>query len=167
MVFRASFVALCVIAVDVLASGCARPSDGARLSGAPPDLELRAKADHAQPDPSYTPGTLCKDTDAYFDGYRYKEQVPHCQRHVTKEMKLTISANYGLDEADWSSYEFDHYLPLGIGGSTDVDNLWPEPKDEAAGKDKLENDLYREMDAGTITQEDAVRQIRDWQLRVR
>jgi len=120
------------------------------------------RSEYAQPDPEFTPGTLCQDTDKYFDGYRYAEHVAHCKRHVTKAMKLEIAKNYGVDEADFSDYEFDHYLPLGIGGSTDVSNIWPQPIDEAKVKDKLENQLYEEMKDGDVSQADAVQQIRDW-----
>jgi hypothetical protein len=32
----------------------------------------------------------------------------------------------------------DHLIPLGIGGADTDNNLWPQPKEEAELKDKLE-----------------------------
>jgi hypothetical protein len=62
----------------------------------------------------------------------------------------------------FSNYEFDHLIPLGIGRSDDESNIWPEPIDQASVKDKLEDELYRELAAGTITQADAVAQMLAW-----
>ena len=80
-------------------------------------------------------------------------------------MKKQVAEHYGIPQSDWSKYEFDHLIPLCIGGDSHVDNLWPEPRDgqENSGeKDKLENSLYQQMKAGTITQADAVKQIYAW-----
>lgn len=118
----------------------------------------------AQPDWTYTPGNLCTPSDPNFKEYRYPEHVAYCNRNVTKDMKLQIAAHYGVPQADWSNYEFDHLIPLGIGGDSSMDNLWPQPRGgtESDGKDKLENDLYKQLATGSITQKEAVRQIHDW-----
>jgi hypothetical protein len=83
---------------------------------------------------------------------------------VTLQMKLDISAHYGVPRDTWSNYEFDHLIPLGIGGDSSDDNLWPQPRDPANSmdKDKLEFELYKEMAAGTITQAEAVKRIYGW-----
>ena len=117
------------------------------------------------PDASYTPGHLCSPSDPNFKEYRYKEHIPYCNRNVTQQMKTEIAAHYGVPQANWSGYEFDHLIPLAIGGDSSIDNLWPQPHgdpDGSNGKDKLEDLLYREMAAGTITQAEAVRQIYGW-----
>jgi hypothetical protein len=80
-------------------------------------------------------------------------------------MKVTIAAHYGVPQADWNGYEFDHLIPLACGGDSSIDNLWPQPHgdpDGSNGKDKLEDLLYREMLAGSITQAQAVQQIYGW-----
>lgn len=141
-------LALLVLAI----TGCGSPQS---------TLSSSSLTKHKHPNAS-TPGKLCSGSDTYFDGYRYKEQIAHCARHVTKTMKLDISKNYGIDEADWGKYEFDHWYPLAIGGSTDIENIFPEPIDEATIKDKLEDQLYHQMDRGEITQEGAIRQIDEW-----
>ena len=73
-----------------------------------------------------------------------------------------IGAAYGIPQAQWSNYEFDHYLPLGIGGSNDLQNLWPQPIAEALQKDMVENTTFNQLKSGAITQAQAVAQIRAW-----
>ncbi|MDE2491931.1 MAG: hypothetical protein KGM24_13880 [Elusimicrobia bacterium] len=122
-------------------------------------------AARVQPDYSYTPGHLCTPSDPNFKEYRYAEHIPYCQRNVTYAMKQEIAAHYGVPQSDWPSYEFDHLIPLAIGGDSSVDNLWPQPHgmpDGSNGKDKLEYQLYLQMKNGAITQAQAVKEIYDW-----
>lgn len=124
-------------------------------------------AARVSPDSSYTPGHLCTPTDPNFKEYRYAEHIPYCNRNVTQQMKTDISAHYGVLQSAWSGYEFDHLIPLAIGGDSSIDNLWPQPHapgtpDGSEGKDKLELQLYLQMNAGTLTQADAVKQIYGW-----
>lgn len=119
------------------------------------------------PDYSFTPGRLCSPTDPNFKEYRYAEHIPYCRRTVTVDMKTAISAHYGILRSGWSNYEFDHLIPLSIGGDSSNDNLWPQPHrpgtpDGSEGKDKLELQLYLQMRDGKITQAEAVRQIYAW-----
>jgi hypothetical protein len=117
-----------------------------------------------RPDLSYSPGKLCTTSDPDYKELRYPEQIAYCQRHVTKAMKLRVAAHYGVPESEWHNYEFDHLIPLGIGGNSSVENLWPQPRgsDESDGKDVLENRLYQQLKDGTITQAEAVRQNMAW-----
>ncbi|NNN05163.1 MAG: hypothetical protein HKL90_04610 [Elusimicrobia bacterium] len=122
-------------------------------------------AARVEPDLSFTPGHLCSASDPNFDGYRYPEQIAHCRRNVTEQMKATIAAHYGIARSDWGNYEFDHLIPLAIGGDSSIDNLWPQPHgnpDGSQGKDRLEDQLYHEMVAGSVTQAAAVQQIFAW-----
>lgn len=126
---------------------------------------MKAAAERGRPDSAVTPGKLCTPADPNFKEYRYAEHIAYCQRHVTKAMKQEVGAHYGIAEADWHDYEFDHLIPLAIGGDSSIDNLWPEPNadNEGAGsKDKLELSLYLQMRDGKITQAEAVRQIYAW-----
>ena len=129
-----------------------------------PALNEEQSRDVAQPDFSVTPGNICTPTDPNFKEYRYPEHIAYCNRNVTKEMKLKVAASYNVPQSDWSKYEFDHLIPLGIGGDSSIDNLWPQPRgdSDSDGKDKLENELYNQMVAGTITQKAAVQKIYDW-----
>jgi hypothetical protein len=124
-----------------------------------------ASGNRVTPDYSFTPGHLCQPGDPNFKEYRYAEHIPYCNRNVTEEMKQTVAAHYGVPQSDWSGYEFDHLIPLAIGGDSSNDNVWPQPHgdpDGSNGKDKLEDLLYREIAAGTITQAAAVKQIYGW-----
>ncbi len=121
----------------------------------------------AQPDYSFTPGHLCSPSDPNFKEYRYAEHIPYCQRNVTQQMKQTVGDHYGVAQPEWVNYEFDHLIPLAIGGDSSIDNLWPQPHEPGSpngseDKDKLENNLYLQMKAGTISQADAVKQIYGW-----
>ena len=135
----------------------------AMVAGDP--VSAKGSADQAQPDWSYTPGRLCTPQDPDFQEYRYAEHIAYCKRNVTQQMKQQVADHYGVPKSEWSSYEFDHLIPLCIGGDSHIDNLWPEPNEQNDGansKDKLENELYQEMKAGTVTQAEAVRQIYAW-----
>jgi hypothetical protein len=49
--------------------------------------------------------------------------------------------------------EVDHLIPLELGGSNYMKNLWPEPdapRPDWAEKDQLENELHAEVCAGKI-----------------
>jgi hypothetical protein len=114
------------------------------------------------PDPSKTPGVLCTGTDPNFDGYVYPAHIAHCARNVSTAEKDQIGAAYGIAPADFSNFEFDHYIPLSIGGSDDPGNLWPQPLAEAQQKDVVEDDAYHQLSTGQITQAQAIAMIKAW-----
>jgi hypothetical protein len=133
--------------------------------GATPNVPVLVLEVRVAPDSSYTPGHLCSPGDPNFKEYRYAEHIPYCNRNVTAQMKKTIAAHYGVPQSDWEGYEFDHLIPLAIGGDSSIDNVWPQPHgdpDGSNGKDKLEDLLYREVAAGSVTQAEAVKQIYGW-----
>ena len=133
--------------------------------GATPNVPVLILAARVEPDYAYTPGHLCSPSDPNFKEYRYAEHIPYCKRMVTQQMKQTIGLHYGVPQPDWSGYEFDHLIPLAIGGDSSIDNIWPQPHgdpDGSNGKDKLEDLLYREMRDGQITQAAAVQTIYGW-----
>ena len=133
--------------------------------GATANVPPLTTAARATPDSSYTPGHLCDPRDPNFKEYRYAERIPYCGRNVTQQMMLAVARHYGVPQTDWSGYEFDHLIPLAIGGSSSIDNVWPQPHgdpDGSNGKDKLEYLLYSKLAAGAITQAEAVARIYDW-----
>lgn len=129
-----------------------------------PEPEQARNAGSAQPNLTVTPGHLCTPADPNFKEYRYAEHIAYCNRNVTQQMKQQVAASYNVPQANWTSYEFDHLIPLCIGGDSSVDNLWPQPRgqNDADSKDKLENDLFNQMSAGTLSQKAAIQQIYDW-----
>jgi len=59
-------------------------------------------------------------------------------------------------------YEFDHFIPLELGGAPmDPNNLWPQPWDQARRKDKWEYALNRAVCSGRMSLADARRKIAD------
>lgn len=116
----------------------------------------------AGPDPKLTPGALCSYAAVGFDGYRYPEHVAHCARMVTTTMKRTVLASYGIAWSKRGAFTIDHLVPLCLGGSNDISNLWPETTAEAHSKDALEDRLCAALRAGRISQAEAVGRIKHW-----
>jgi hypothetical protein len=99
-------------------------------------------------------------------------------RHVTEELRAQVYARYGYNYdncqgrqqgAPSQACEVDHLIPLELGGSNDLRNLWPEPyscadrqlctaydpRPGAGEKDQLENELHRLVCSGNLTLADA------------
>ncbi len=110
----------------------------------------------------FTPGCLCTPFDADFDGYRYNERIPHCGRNVSKHTEKLVAGFYDIDLKDRKKYEFDHLIPLSLGGSNNACNIWPQPIFEAREKDKLELKLYYMMKKGLISQKSAILYLFSW-----
>lgn len=102
-----------------------------------------------------THGHFCTENDPDFDGYRYKEQIPHCTRNVTTERKIDICLRDGVE--DRTEFTVDHIIPLALGGSNDDSNLWCQHQSIAVTP--LEYQMFKELDAGTTTQEMAIETI--------
>lgn len=115
------------------------------------------------PDPVLTPGALCTPDDPDFDGRRYAEGVPHCRRHVTAAERDAVAKAYGVAKQDYHLYEFDHRIELAAGGSNARENLWPQILvPDAHDKDRLEEQTFVAMRAGTMTQAEAVNRLLAW-----
>ncbi len=115
------------------------------------------------PNPTLTPGVLCAPTDADYKGRVYPEQIARCDRNIGVAEKAIVAQAYGnIPRTQWSNYEFDHLIPLCAGGGNDVHNLWPEPIAEAREKDKLEVQICNAMQAGRLSQAQAVVMVHQW-----
>jgi hypothetical protein len=83
---------------------------------------------------------------------------------ITEPEKVASMAAYGL-RGPASAYEYDHLVPLELGGAVnDPHNLWPEPDYATSGfyrnpKDRLENTLKRMVCRGEMTLAQAQRGI--------
>lgn len=83
-------------------------------------------------------------------------------RDVTDSERYAVFAEYGIPYAQHDNYEVDHLIPLELGGSNDIGNLWPEPQAGTAGypsKDRLENHLHDLVCAGSLGLRSAQQQI--------
>ena len=114
----------------------------------------------ATPKPSWTTGSLCTRNSPDFSEYRYPEQIEYCARNVSRETKRAIYERYGVPSGCRGEYTIDHFIPLSIGGTNHPNNLWPEHQSVKALRPNLETQLYRELAAGQITQQQAVARIR-------
>jgi hypothetical protein len=122
---------------------------------------------YSRPDPSCTPGalnpavtqetihnTICHG--GWTDTVRPPESV-------SEPEKAASMAAYG-DRGAMDGYEYDHLVPLELGGATnDPRNLWPEPGASPNPKDAVEDDLNREVCDGQLSLAEAQREIvRNW-----
>jgi hypothetical protein len=127
------------------------------------------------PDPTRTPGatnpaitqenireTLCNP--------RWSTKSIRPDENYTHRLKIEQIGEYGYSDSRLRDYEEDHFIPLELGGNpTDPRNLWPEPFETsipdggAHSKDKVENYLHVEVCSGSLTLEQAQREIaEDW-----
>lgn len=93
------------------------------------------------PDRSKTPGAVLAVTEADVCVPGYTKQV----RNVPLSLKREVYASYGVAYVSGAD-EVDHFVPLTLGGSNDIKNLWPEPYNQTWGahqKDELESALHR------------------------
>jgi len=122
---------------------------------------------YERPDPRCTPGalnpavtqatigsTIC--TSGWTATVRPEESV-------TEPEKRESMAAYGIT-APLGDYEYDHFVPLELGGATnDPRNLWPEPGASPNPKDAIEDELHQEVCEGQISLAHAQREIvADW-----
>ncbi|HUZ29429.1 MAG TPA: hypothetical protein VMU90_09320 [Solirubrobacteraceae bacterium] len=155
---RLSATCLILLAACAAASGSA-PGAAGRLpvssasngsvqpQRSPGSCHARGSGLYVLPDPRCTPGavspavtqanlssTICRS--GYTRGVRPPERI-------TETEKRQSLAAYG-GHGSLSSYEYDHLVPLELGGATnDARNLWPEAGHVPNPKDALERRLNR------------------------
>ena len=87
-------------------------------------------------------------------------------RNVPQSVKDEVYAEYGITSHSSGQYQIDHFVPLELGGSNDISNLWPEPALPQPGfheKDKVENYLHSQVCSGSMILSDAQHAIAtDW-----
>jgi hypothetical protein len=114
------------------------------------------------PDPTLTPGSV-RTTDVN----EICAQGTTRLRFWTRERDDRIMTEYGLPPGPHPNFEIDHLVALGIGGSDDDKNLWPEPRRSiekfwpAEKKDKLEYRLRDLVCNGALDVHAAQQAIRD------
>lgn len=108
------------------------------------------------PDSHMTTGSYCTTQDPNFSEYRYAENIPYCKRSVSSRTKQDIYRSYGVPKKCQVDYTIDHFIPLSLGGTNHVDNLWPEPKQVKALRQNMEYELYEDVRDGKKTRQEAV-----------
>ncbi len=110
------------------------------------------------PNHQMTPGKLC---DAPTE-LRYAEQIAYCERDVSSDTKNAVIAEYDkklgyqIRTMPRSDFKIDHLIPLSVGGSNQVENLWPQHKSIYAYSDKIESYVSELMRSGKLKQSEAI-----------
>lgn len=124
------------------------PAEPARFSPGPSiSFGRRTRSSGCQirgplPDPACTPGARFKNADrAHVCRPGYSKTV----RNVPQSVKNRVYAEYAITSHSRATYEVDHLVPLELGGSNSIANLFPEaasPKPGYHEKDRLENKAH-------------------------
>ncbi|WP_018292122.1 HNH endonuclease domain-containing protein [Verrucomicrobium sp. 3C] len=102
------------------------------------------------PDPKLTPGDTfpVSREDVCVPGYS------KTVRDVPIALKREVLRRYGVPLADRRNYEIDHLIPLSLGGSNSIRNLWPQSRRtqpwNAGKKDFLEDRLHKLVCSGRV-----------------
>jgi hypothetical protein len=100
------------------------------------------------PDPRCTPGAYFRNADrARVCKSGYSASV----RNVSQALKDKVFSEYGITTHSGATYEVDHLVPLELGGSNSIANLFPEAAKPTPGfheKDHLENKAHDLVCAG-------------------
>jgi hypothetical protein len=81
-------------------------------------------------------------------------------RNVSETTKRLVYRRYGILRHHRGQYEVDHLIPLELGGSNSIKNLFPEAANPPGfhQKDRLENRFHSKVCDGTLTLREAQRQ---------
>lgn len=118
------------------------------------------------PNPNMTPGAICQNSKTR----RYPENIVYCERNVSTADKNAIIKAYDeqlgfqIRQMDRQEFKIDHFIPLSIGGSNSVENLWPQHRSVYTITDPLEAVLFTKISVAAITQAEAIRVIREAKL---
>ena len=118
---------------------------------------------YVYPNPSLTPGAVLTTDATTICTPGYASSV----RNIPTVTKKQVYAEYGASYPQpTGAYEVDHFIPLEIGGSNDIKNLWLEPATPTPGfhqKDQFENFEHDQVCNGTISAAEAQsRMASDW-----
>jgi len=117
------------------------------------------------PNPTLTPGAILTTDASTICTPGYASSV----RNVSTATKKQVYAEYSVSYPQpTGAYEVDHFIPLEIGGSNDLANLWLEAATPTPGfhqKDQFENFEHQQVCKGSISVAEAQsRMTSDWYL---
>lgn len=149
--------------VEPLPPSTTAPAVDDQEGGAHPGQFMANDLGVVLPDAEVTPGAVFDDV----------ESDDICDIHYTQSVrqprfndKVEAFARYGISIHDRDVYEVDHLVPVGLGGTNALENLWPQPNDGATGapaKNQLEQELRTRVCGGDLTLKEAQTAISaDW-----
>jgi hypothetical protein len=114
------------------------------------------------PNPKLTPGDTIPVTKDDVCGTTHRPLVDP----IPIRLKGQVFARYGISTAGPSSYNIDHLIPMKLGGSNSIKNLWPQPLSGEwtyVLKNKLEKQLQKKVCRGELELSKAQQEIAtDW-----
>lgn len=148
---------LALLALALVACAPA-PASGRAVSG---HAEPRCVVRGGLPDPVCTPGAVDTTDVAIVCGQSTRER-----RSVPESERRSVFVAYGIAYPPArGAYELDHLVPLELGGSNAIANLWPEPAATFHDKDQSENALHRRVCAEELGLDMAQREMAaDWRI---
>ena len=158
------FYLLAIIALLVAFSGCGSVSvsvnppgsTSTSTTGGTPNFGVQTKtsgcmAHSGLADSACTPGAIFPNaTQQQICKPGYASSV----RNVPFSEADQVYAEYGISHHYSGQYEDDHLVPLELGGSNDIANLWPEAASPTPGfhqKDQVENYLHDQVCSGAMS----------------
>ena len=176
---RKSVVLLLVVVVVVIIvlwfMHAQSPSSSKKLLGLEKSGETRVGPADIYPDPERTPSATNPDItqdniEKTICNPRWSTKSIRPPASYTNHLKVEQVREYRYSDSILKDYEEDHFIPLELGGNPiDPRNLWPEPFETsrpdggAHYKDKVENYLHAQVCAGSLTLEEAQKEITgDW-----
>ena len=113
------------------------------------------------PNPRLTPGHAVDITAADLCKRGYKSS----ERNIPVELKSQVFDRYRIDRYEFG-YNVDHLIPVSLGGSNSIDNLWPQPLLSEwcwQSKNRLERKLRKMVCRGQLDLKTAQQEIAtDW-----
>jgi hypothetical protein len=114
------------------------------------------------PDPKLTPGDTIAVTKEEVCGTGHTALIDA----IPVRVKGQVFDRYGISTAGPSSYNIDHLIPVKLGGSNSIKNLWPQPLSGEWNyvlKNKLEKQLQKKVCRGELELSKAQQEIAtDW-----
>lgn len=126
-------------------------------------VSIKSGPSNLYPDPTLTPGDVLTTDATKVCASGYSKSI----RNVSSQIKKDVYKEYNVSYPQpTGSIEVDHFISLELGGSNDIKNLWPEFATPTPGfheKDKVENYLHEQVCKGSISLEEAQKEIStDW-----
>lgn len=119
-------------------------------------FSMQAFSFPSKPNPALTYPDFCRQDSKDFKMIRY-ENVSICNRNVSTQTKRKVYDSYSIPETERSEYTIDHLIPLSMGGSNEIANLWPQHK--SISTSDIEFKIFQSLEKAEIMYNDAIDQV--------